>query len=315
MATDSSGGFQPFDLVVIGSSNQDLVISVPHIPLAGETVLGGQSRLHFGGKGANQAVAAARTGGRVLFITRLGNDLFGRGMMDHFRREGLSEQGILVDPDEPTGLAQIWVSGRGENSIAVAPGANNHLLPSAIEPFIDLIKGTQVLLLQLEIPPETVQYAARIAAGAGVRVILNPAPARPLPDELLRQVWLLTPNESEAALLTGVEVEDIQTAQQAGALLLDRGVENVIITLGEKGSVLCNREGFRHFPAYLVPVVDTTAAGDVFNGSLAVAIAWGKGLAEAIPFSSAAAAVSVGRPGAQTSIPRLEEVEQFLNSI
>lgn len=300
-------------LVVVGSSNMDLVISVPNIPAIGETVLGGTSSMVFGGKGANQAVAALRSGGDVAFITKVGSDLFGENMKKHFREEGFSTGLILTDDTAPTGVAQILVSEKGENSIAVAPGANLRLKPNDIDEFEDLIRNSKVVLLQLETPLETIAYMAQITFKHNVKLILNPAPAQMLSDELLQKTWLLTPNETEASLLTGVEVYNEITAKKAATVLLQKGVKNVIITLGEKGSLLVNKNGIKHFEAFKVNPVDTTAAGDVFNGTIAVAVSKNKSLEESINFSTAAAAISVTKNGAQPSIPKLEEVEAFLN--
>lgn len=302
------------NLFVVGSSNMDLVISLPRIPIAGETILGGKSSMIFGGKGANQAVTASRCEGQVGFITKLGNDIFGDNIKAHFNMEGLPGQFILTDEDEPTGIAQIFVSHQGENVIAVAPGANAKLTIENIIPFEPILCQAKVILIQLEIPIETVSYVINFAAKNNIKVILNPAPARKLEDELLNQLWLLTPNESEAAILAGIEVYDMESAQKAGMILLNKGIQNVIITLGENGSLLCNHQGTRHYPAFKLRAIDTTAAGDVFNGALAVAItnqlSWNK----AIPFANAAAAISVTRYGAQTSIPYKVEVDNFLHS-
>jgi ribokinase len=300
-------------LVVIGSSNMDLVINLPKIPAIGETVLGGKSSMVFGGKGANQAVASIRSGGDVAFIAKVGKDLFGENMKNHFVNEGFSRDLILTDEMEPTGIAQIFVSEKGENSIAVASGANMTLLPKDIEPFEDLLKNAKVLLLQLETPIETVKYIANIAHQNKVKLILNPAPAQQLDKSLLNKVWLLTPNETEASLLTGIEVIDVASAEKAARELLKVGIENVIITLGENGSILCNKNGTEHFKAYKVKSVDSTAAGDVYNGTLAVAITNGKSLIEAIQFAAAASAISVTCKGAQPSIPFRKEIDQFLN--
>ena len=302
------------ELIVIGSSNIDMVIYLPWIPGVGETLLGGKSRMIFGGKGANQAIAAARSGGKISFITKLGNDIFGKNTRDHFIKEGLPSACILSDENEPTGLAQILVSDKGENSIAVAPGANMKLSVEDVTAFENDIKNAGVVLLQLEIPLETVAYAADIAHKNGVKVILNPAPAQALTQELLKKVWLLTPNESETELLTGIKVNDVESAALAGKALLDQGVRNVLITMGAHGSLLCNEEGQKHFGAYKATAVDTTAAGDVFNGALAVALTKNKSLEEAIAYGSAAAAISVTREGAQPSIPDIDEVEQFMKA-
>lgn len=300
------------DLIVIGSSNMDLVISLPRIPAIGETVLGGKSSMIFGGKGANQAVAAARSGGQVAFISKVGDDIFGARMKAHFIQENLPAECILTDPDEPTGIAQIFVSEKGENAIAVAPGANMRLLPADLQVFERQLAAASVILVQLEIPLDTVEYIAELAARNQVKLILNPAPAQALRADLLQKIWLLTPNESEATLLTGIPVQDLASAQQAGEALLRQGVGQVIITLGENGCLLCNATGVQHFAAFPATAVDTTAAGDVFNGALAVAITQKQPFDAAIPFASAAAAISVGRNGAQTSIPYLAEIKALL---
>lgn len=299
-------------LVVVGSSNMDLVISLPRIPAIGETVLGGKSSMVFGGKGANQAVAAIRSEGDIAFIAKVGNDLFGGNMKSHFEGEGFCSDLILTDANEPTGIAQIFVSEKGENSIAVAPGANMKLLPNDIEPFTDLIKNAKVVLLQLETPLETVEYIADIAYQNNVKLILNPAPAQKLSESLLKKVWLITPNETEASLLTGIEVKDTASAIKSAEYLLKMGIKNVIITLGKGGSLLCNEKGSEHFKAYKVQSVDSTAAGDVFNGTLAVAITKEEPLQNAIDFAAAAAAISVTRKGAQPSIPTRTEINNFL---
>ncbi|MGL1886129.1 MAG: ribokinase [Reichenbachiella sp.] len=300
-------------LVVIGSSNMDLVISLPRIPAIGETVLGGKSSTVFGGKGANQAVAALRSGGDVTFIAKVGNDLYGEKMMSHFEQEGFDMKNLLTDPTEPTGIAQIFVSAKGENSIAVAPGANMTLMPADLKPFEDMMANAEVVLMQLETPIESITYLANLTLEHNVKLILNPAPAQKLSDDLLKKLWLITPNETEASLLTGIEVTDDLSAQEAAKALLKKGVQNVIITLGEKGSLLSNSDGAVQYHAYKANAVDTTAAGDVFNGALAVAITENKPFEEAIDFAAAAAAISVTRAGAQTSIPTLEEITNFLS--
>ncbi len=299
-------------LVVVGSSNMDLVISLPRIPAIGETVLGGKSSMVFGGKGANQAVAAIRAEGDVAYIAKVGNDLFGENMKNHFQQEGFQTDLILTDADEPTGIAQIFVSDKGENSIAVAPGANMKLAPEDIEPFTDLLRHAQVILLQLETPLDTVAYIADHAYNNNVKLILNPAPAQLLNEDLLKKVWLITPNETEASLLTGMDVVDQESAAKAAQHLLKMGVKNVIITLGENGSLLHTEKGSEHFKAYRAKAIDTTAAGDVFNGTLAVAITEGSALPEAIRFAAAAAAISVTREGAQPSIPSRSEIAVFI---
>lgn len=300
-------------LVVIGSANMDMVINLPRIPAIGETVLGGKSSMVFGGKGANQAVAAIRSGGDVAFIAKVGKDLFGEKMKSHFKKECFNLDLILTDEIEPTGIAQIFVSEKGENSIAVASGANMRLMPKDIEPFVHLIKNAKVVLLQLETPLETLEFIANIAYDNNVKLIINPAPAQQLNEGLLKKVWLLTPNETEAIHMTGIEVTDVTSAEKAAKVLLKIGIKNVIVTLGENGSVLCNEKGSEHFKAYKVKAKDSTGAGDVYNGTLAVAITHGKSLKEAIHFAAAASAISVTRKGAQPSIPFLSEILNFLN--
>lgn len=302
------------DLIVIGSSNLDLIITLPRIPAIGETVLGGESSRVFGGKGANQAVAAARTGGKVAFLTKLGRDIFGHDMRAHFQQEGLPTDWILEDADAPTGIAQIFVSAAGENSIAVAPGANGRLLPADLQPYLPMIAGAQLILVQLEIPMATIAYLAALAEQEGIRLILNPAPAQPLSAAILRNTWLITPNETEASLLSQIPVSDVLSAAKAGEWFLDQGVEQALITLGDKGSVWCTRKGMTHFRAFTEKAVDTTAAGDVFNGALATALTQGKNMEEAIRVASAAAAISVTRPGAQSSIPTAAELQEYLSA-
>ncbi len=299
-------------LIVIGSSNMDLVIYVPRIPAIGETILGGKSAMVFGGKGANQAVSAIRAGGSTAFISKVGNDLFGSDMKAHYEKEKLPIQYILTDEKEATGVAQIFVSEKGENSIAVASGANMNLTVDDIQPLEKLIIEAEIILLQLEIPLATVSYLIDLAAQHQTKVILNPAPAQALSDQLLSKVWILSPNESETKLLTNMDVTDVDSAKKAGAVLLNKGLQNVIITLGENGCLLCNESGFQHFSAFKEDAIDTTAAGDVFNGSLAVALTENKSFEEAIRFASAAAAISVTRKGAQPSAPSKEEIIQYL---
>ncbi len=296
------------DLVVIGSSNMDVVIKLPKIPVAGETVLGGKSEMIFGGKGANQAVAAARASGNVLFITKLGQDAFGKEMKEHFLQESLPTKGILSDEKEVTGIAQIFVEESGENCIAVAPGANGNLGIKDVEPFIEEMAMAKIVLMQLEIPLSTVEYVVNKVAHKGVKVILNPAPAQKLPEELLSKLWMITPNETEAELLTGIKVGDQDSAVSAGESLLAMGVENALITLGENGSLLVNKSGSEHFSTPKVKAIDSTAAGDVFNGTLATFLTKDYPITEAIVIASKAASISVGRMGAQTSIPYLNEI-------
>jgi ribokinase len=266
-----------------------------------------------GGKGANQAVAASRLGGCVAFVARIGSDVFGDRSMDNYREAGIDADCVFRDADRPSGVALICVDDRAENSIVVSPGANAGLSIQDIEAVEAKLKSADYLLLQLEIPLDTVAYATRMAAQAGVKVILNPAPAAQLPEELLKYIYLITPNKTEAELLTGITIKDFDDARRAADQLIARGLENVVITLGSAGALIRDVDGFSVQKARNVEAVDTTAAGDVFNGALCVAFAEGKGLREAVRFATAAAAISVTRVGAQSSIPEREEVDRLMN--
>lgn len=267
-----------------------------------------------GGKGANQAIAAKKSGADVTFITRVGNDDFGRRSVENYQREGLETAYIIRDMKDPSGIAFITVDGNGENSIAVASGANSNLLPADIERNTMVISQSDIILLQLEVPLQTVFTAAKTAFDAGKTIILNPAPARKLADDLLSIVTIITPNENEAEILTGIKVTDEKTAKKAADMLLAKGVQTVILTMGSKGLLFVDKNRTEFVPAYKVEAVDTTAAGDVFNGAFAAALSENMELLSSIRFASAAAGISVTRMGAQTSIPGRNEVEQFLKS-
>lgn len=300
------------NVLVVGSSNTDLVIRVPRIPRPGETVLGGAFSTAAGGKGANQAVAAARAGGRVAFVARIGDDQFGRESLEGLGRDGIDTRFVLTTPGAASGIALITVDEGGENSISVASGANALLSAADVGRAAEAFAAADIVLLQLESPLETVEAAAREAKRRGVPVILNPAPARDLDDGWLRLVTVLTPNEHEAGLLTGIPVRDERSARDAARRLRERGPGTVIVTLGERG-VLALAAGFEaSLPAFKVKPVDTTAAGDVFNGALAVALAEKLPLPDAVRFAQAAAAISVTRPGAQPSAPTRAEIEALL---
>jgi ribokinase len=301
-------------IVVVGSSNTDMVIQLDRIPRPGETILGGRFVMAAGGKGANQAVAAARAGGDVTFVARVGRDMFGDQAVDGFQKDGICVDHVFRDKASPSGVALIFVAQDGENSIAVASGANGNLSPADVQKAQRAIARASVLVMQLETPLPTIQAAAEIAARAGVRVILNPAPACPLPDELLKLISVLTPNETEAELLTGIKVGDEATAERAAECLLARGVKTVIITLGSRGAFVVSEEFRGLAPGFKVEAVDTTAAGDVFNGALAAALAKEQPLAEAVRFANAAAALSVTRLGAQPSAPPRKEIKKLLES-
>jgi ribokinase len=295
-------------IIVIGSSNTDMVIKTQKLPVPGETILGGTFLMNPGGKGANQAVAAARLGGKVTFITKRGNDLFGNQAVGLLMREGIDTQYIIKDSELPSGVALITVDSSGQNIIVVAPGSNGNLLQEDIPSSILGSGNYDILLLQLEIPISTVEYAAVTAMKNNTKVILNPAPACQLPDNLLMHTWLITPNETEAEIISGVKITDITSAEKAASIIRKRGVKNVIITLGETGSYVKSDEYTGLIPGIKVTPVDTTAAGDVFNGAVAVGISEGMGLKEAVTFANKAASISVTRMGAQASVPYRNEI-------
>jgi ribokinase len=303
-------------VVVVGSINMDLVARSARIPHAGETVIGGDFRTVPGGKGANQAVAAARLGAQVSMLGRVGVDAFGSLLLDNLSNSGVDTTSIGRNVQAASGIALIMVDDAGMNSILVAPGANMLLSPADMDAAEEVIALAQVMLLQLEIPLETVMRAVQIAHAHGVKVVLNPAPAPPgcLPPELTCLVDVLAPNEFEAALLTGLPVDNDEQVRAAAAALRAKGAANVIITLGGRGALLASGEGFQHFPAFPVKPVDTTAAGDAFVGSLGAALAEGRPLAEAMRWGSAAGALSTTRKGAQPSLPQRSEVEALLRA-
>ncbi|MFM8704623.1 MAG: ribokinase [Planctomycetia bacterium] len=301
-------------IVVVGSANTDLVVRVPALPRPGETVIGGTFVSVGGGKGANQAVAAARSGGSTTLIAKLGADAMGDAAVAAFAAEGIDTTFISRDLATASGVAFILVDDRGENSIAVASGANDRLLPADIDRAHDAIRAADMLLVQLEIPLDTVRHAVAVAHAAGVPVILNPAPARPLHAGLLAQVAILTPNETEAELLTRLAVTDEPSAAVAAGRLIAAGPRSVVITLGRRGAVVAAAAAPAPVAGHDVAALDTVAAGDVFNGCLAVALAEGKSLVEAAAFANAAAAIAVTRHGAQASAPRRDEILMFQSS-
>ena len=300
-------------VVVIGSSNTDMVIRTEKAPVGGETVLGCGFLVVPGGKGANQAVAAARAGARVIFISKLGSDIFGDRALANFKKAGLDTRFVSRDKKEPSGVAIITVDKNAQNSIVVALGANSKLFPGDIKKAKEEIKAAACVVLQQEMPEKTVAYSIELALKLNVPVIFNPAPARKLPGALLKNIYLLNPNETEAEILTGIKITDTASVRRAAAKLKASGVKNVIITMGKKG-VFAAGKGFEmRFPAFKVKALDTTAAGDAFTGGFACALAEEKDFCECVKFGSAVAALAVTKMGAQSSLPARTEINQFLS--
>ena len=280
-------------ILVVGSCNTDMVIKAAHLPRPGETILGGTFFMNPGGKGANQAVAIARLGGSVTFICKTGSDIFGHQSQQLFEEEGINTSYVFSDSGNPSGVALITVDEKAENCIVVASGANANLLPSDLAKAEEAIELADLILMQ------------------GKKVILNPAPAHPLPADLLHHLYLITPNETEAEMITGVKITDDISAVEAARVLSGMGVQHVIITLGSKGALICSDGEAEIVPALKVEAVDTTAAGDVFNGALTVALSEGRNLKESVRFACKASAISVTRVGAQSSAPYRNEVDIF----
>ncbi|MHC4517594.1 MAG: ribokinase [Planctomycetota bacterium] len=299
-------------IVVVGSSNMDLVVKSSRIPVVGETILGGDFLMVPGGKGANQAVAAAKLGAHVSFVARLGDDMFGRRSLENFTDAGVDTTHVTLSTEAPSGVALIMVDADGNNVIVVASGANALLSPDDVRGAESEIASSGAVVAQLESPLETVQAAAQLAHAAGVPFVLDPAPAQPLPPELLELVDVLTPNETEAQILTGIDVTDEASGRAAAEELLSVGVKTVILTMGAQGFLLVDRERVEFVTARKVDAVDSTAAGDAFTGSLAVGMAQGQSLSEAGAFANQVAALSVTRMGAQPSMPTRQEVGDFM---
>lgn len=298
-------------ILVVGSSNTDMVIRTEHLPAAGETVIGGTFFMNPGGKGANQAVAIARLGGEVAFVCKTGSDLFGREAHELFNREGIDTSYVFSDPTNPSGVALITVDTRAENCIVVAPGANACLTPDDLLASAEAFDSADIVLLQLEIPMETVEAAALLARAKGKRVVLNPAPASPLSEQLLAAIDLITPNETEAEAIANLKITDERSARAAAEKIVEMGVRNVVITLGAKGALVFDGRRHEMIPACRVRAVDTTAAGDIFNGALVVALSEGRSLTDAARFAAKASAIAVTRIGAQSSAPYRTEVDLF----
>lgn len=299
-------------IIVIGSSNTDMVIRCSRLPRPGETVLGGSFMMNHGGKGANQAVAAAKLGGDTVFIGKVGDDVFGHQTVEMLTSLGIDTRFLGVSATEPSGVALINVDEHtAENSISVASGANGAIRPADIDAAEEVIASASLILMQLEIPIDTVTYAAKMAKRHGVTVVLNPAPApsEPLPEELLENVDIIIPNKTEAEVITGIAIDTPQDELRAIRSLHSKGISTVIFTLGSKGALLCQNGDCEEVPSFKVKAVDTTAAGDTFCGALCVGLSEGKEMRPAMIFANQAAAISVTRTGAQQSVPTRAEVD------
>lgn len=298
-------------IIIAGSSNIDMTVCVKSIPRPGETIGGGKFVQTNGGKGANQAVASGRMGGKPLFLTCVGNDANGHALKEQLTKDGIDTSMMKFSATEPTGVALIYVDEKGENCIAVAPGSNADLLPQDIDAAKEQISQAEWMLLQLEIPMETVCHAVDVAYEAGVKVILNPAPVFPVPEETLSKLYLITPNETEAEKLTGIKVESEEDARRAADVLFAKGVKNVIITMGSAGSMIFTPETQTKVNARKVKAADTTGAGDAYNGALVTGLAEGMTMAEAAELATACSAISVTRVGAQTAVPWRSEIDNI----
>ncbi len=298
-------------VLVVGSSNMDLVVTVKRFPDPGETIFGNRFEMFPGGKGANQAVCAARLGCKTIFIGKMGNDDFREKLTKILYESGVDICNLLIDEESHTGTALISVDSNGQNQIIVISGSNMKLEPDDVELKSELFNEVPVVLTQLEIPLETVIRTAEIAKANNCLFILNPAPALRLPDKLLALTDYLTPNEIELEILSGIKIFDKNSIQEASTALIKRGVKNVIVTMGAKGAMLVNQTTIKHFSVPHVKVVDSTAAGDAFNGAFASSIAEGHSAEEAIEFANKVASISVTRMGAQSSMPYLDEIKDF----
>jgi ribokinase len=301
------------DILVIGSLNADLVIRAPRLPVPGETLTGEDLLTFPGGKGANQAVAAARLGASVAMVGRVGSDALGKILIDNLKNNKVDVGGVILDDETPTGTAIIIVDSLGQNSILLSPGANGKVRMEDIPP--GSMMNSSLLLLQLEIPLETVIYSAKLAREKKLHILLNPAPARPLPRELLEAADYLLPNETELGILTGSPVSDLDSIEKAGLSLIELGARNLIVTLGANGALIVNKNGVNHIPAFKVNVVDTTAAGDAFVGGLAFGLINGKSLEDAVQYACACGALAATKLGAQPSLPTIGDVEHFLHHL
>src|SRR5215216_2105747 len=299
------------NIIVVGSLNADLVVRAPRFPLPGETISGEDLKIIPGGKGANQSVAAARQGASVAMVGRVGNDSFGPELIDNLQQNGVNTSYVQIDAQTATGTAIIVVDANGQNSIVLSPGGNGRVNPADLNQVS--FSDYKLLLLQLEIPLEPVLAAAQRAKEAGLRVVLNPAPARALPEELIALADFIVPNEGELSLLTNQPVHDLSSAENAANVLLEQGAQTVIVTLGANGALIVSKSFTKHIPSFKVAVMDTTAAGDAFIGGFASALLQDKSLQDAVRYGCACAALAVTKFGAQPSMPTWEEVEGFMS--
>jgi ribokinase len=291
--------------------HMDFIVYVDRLPRPGETVIGRGFEMQPGGKGANQAVAAARLGARSFLVSRVGGDYVGKLLLENAARNGVDVSHVREDPESHSGVALIMVDARGKNVIAVAPGVDERVSPADVESALPAIRSSSAVVAQLEIPVETALRAMKLAKDWGKLAILNPAPAKPLPPEAYSCIDVITPNARELEALAGVRVESVEDAERAAGVLLERGVRTVIVTLGKRGALIVGGEGSKLVPTYDVPVLDTVGAGDAFNGALAVALALGAPVEEAVAFANLVASLKVAKRGAQAGLPRLKEVERF----
>lgn len=302
-------------ICVVGSSNIDLITKVPRLPKLGETLMGDSFHMGFGGKGANQAVMAAKLGAQVTMVTKVGRDVFGEDTLKNYRAQGIDDQYVLFDQERASGVAPILVDAEGRNLVIIVPGANLGLTPADVQTAREAITRASILICQLEVPVETTLEAFRVAKAGNLTTILNPAPAAPLPDELLQLSDIIAPNETETELLTGIPIHTIEDAERAARSLMARGPKTVILTLGERGALVLNGEMGWHAPSVKVNAVDSTGAGDAFVGSLAVFLGEGLGLDNAVRRANAVAALSVTKIGTQVSFPMRTEADVFLREL
>ncbi|MFO7369709.1 MAG: PfkB family carbohydrate kinase [Bacteroidales bacterium] len=301
-------------ILVIGSSTTEMIFQAPVIPGKGETVMGTSFSMSPGGRGVNQAIAVARAGGEVVFLCRTGNDLFGEQVIDVLQQNNINTKNVIRDQKLASGISSVIVDSEGNSGITITQGANVNLSEKDLLHAQLAISPGDILLLQLDIPIETIRFAADLARSSRARVILNPAPALPVSDELLKSISILTPNASQAEILTGINITDERSAELAGRILLERGLNRVIITLRSKGAMVIDNGGAEHVPGFEMSSVDTSVVSDVFNGSLVVALSEGKNFYESVLFANAAASLSASRPGALSSIPAREDILELVKT-